>query len=271
MPITLADPTFRQLRNFIYERCGIYVSDSKKYFIENRLARRLQVNGLTRFEDYLQMIQYNSNGRELDHLYDAITTNETFFFREPHQTDLFIDVIVPRILEQKGRKEIAVWSAACSTGEEPYTIAMLVKEKLAGIRADITASDISQGVIASAKRGIYNSYSVRNVPEAYLKKYFTSNGQNFELSPVIKNMVSFQQANLTDEKRIRAMGGKDVIFCRNVLIYFDDKAKQKVVSLLYDSLKPKGYLFTGASESLHSITRAFRPAAINKVIVYQKG
>lgn len=228
------------------------------------------MNGLSQFEEYLQMIQYNTNGKELEHLFDAITTNETFFFRESQQTDLFIDIIVPRIMEQIGKKEVKVWSAACSTGEEPYTIAMLLKEKMAAVRTEITASDISQGVIESAKRGIYNSYSVRNVPDAYLKKYFAATGQAFELSPAIKSMVSFQQVNLTDEKRIRSIAGKDVIFCRNVLIYFDDKAKQKVVSLLYDSLKPKGYLFTGASESLHSITRAFRPAAINKVIVYQK-
>lgn len=269
--MSLTDQTFRELRNFIYDKCGIFISDSKKYFIESRLSRRLQVNGLSHFDDYLHMIQYNANGKELEHLFDAITTNETFFFREPQQTDLFIDVIVPRIVEQSGKKEVKVWSAACSTGEEPYTIAMLLKEKMGTVRTEIIASDISQGVIGSAKRGVYNNYSVRNVPESYLKKYFTANGQTFELSPAIKSMVSFQQVNLTDEKKIRAMGEKDVIFCRNVLIYFDDKAKQKVVSLLYDCLKPKGYLFTGASESLHSITRAFRPAAINKVIVYQKG
>lgn len=270
MQITLIDSTFKQLRNFIYQKSGIFISDSKKYFIENRLSRRLQVNGLSSFEDYLYLIQYSTNGKELDHLFDAITTNETFFFRESQQTDLFIDVIVPKVIEQNGKEEVKVWSAACSTGEEPYTIAMLLKEKKGAVRAEVIATDISRGVIESAKRGVYNNYSVRNVPEAYLKKYFAANGQNFELSPAIKSMVAFQQMNLTDEKIIRSMARKDVIFCRNVLIYFDDRAKQKVVSLLYDSLKPKGYLFTGASESLHSISRAFRPIAINKVIVYQK-
>lgn len=268
--MVLLDSTFKQLRDLIYEKCGIFISDSKKYFIENRLARRLQENGLSSFEDYLYLIQYKANGKELDQLFDAITTNETFFFRESHQTDLFIDVIVPKVIEQNGKKEISVWSAACSTGDEPYTLAMLLKEKQVAIRSEVSASDISKGVIESAKRGVYNSYSVRNVPEAYLKKYFTAHGQTFELASSIKSMVTFQQLNLTDEKKMRSMSGKDVIFCRNVLIYFDDKAKQKVISLLYNSLKPKGFFFTGASESLHSITRAFRPIVMNKVIVYQK-
>ncbi len=266
----LRDSTFKQLRDLIYQKCGIFVTDSKKYFIETRLTKRLQENGLSNFEDYLYLIQYSLNGKEIDRLFDAITTNETFFFRESQQTDLFIDVIAPKVIEQNGKKDIRVWSAACSTGEEPYTLAMLLKEKQVAVRSEVSASDISKGVIESARRGVYNLYSVRNVPGAYLNKYFTAHGQTFELSPSIKNQVNFQQINLLDEKKMMLMTGKDVIFCRNVLIYFDDKAKQKVVSLLYNCLKPKGFLFIGASESLHSITRAFRPVIINKVIVYQK-
>ncbi|HET6514305.1 MAG TPA: protein-glutamate O-methyltransferase CheR [Thermodesulfovibrionales bacterium] len=270
MNIVLQDTTFRQLRDFIYEKSGIYVPDMKKYLLENRLLKRVQENNLNSFEDYLYRIRYNNCGDELARLYDAITTNETFFFREQQQFDIFTEVVIPEVLKYKGTKGLQIWSAACSTGEEPYTITLLLREKRADVRAEIFASDISDGVLMSARKAVYGSYSVRNVPEPYLKKYFKANGQSYELEPSIRNSVKFMNINLTDEKRLPSMRNLDIIFCRNVLIYFDDKAKQKVISLLYDSLRPGGFLFIGASESLHNLTRAFKPTIINKVIVYQR-
>lgn len=270
MSIVLQDSTFKQLRDFIYEKSGIYIPDVKKYLIENRLIKRIQEKNLNSYEDYFHLIRYGSNGDELSKLYDAVTTNETFFFRETQQFDVFIDSVVPEILKRKGSKPIQLWSAACSTGEEPYTISMLLMEKRIGVRADMCASDISDCVLESARRAVYGSYSVRNVPDPYLKKYFRPNGQSFELDPTVKTSVKFLNINLTDEKKMRSMKDLDAIFCRNVLIYFDDKAKQRVVSLLYDSLRPGGYLFIGSSESLHNVTRAFKPTILNKVVVYQR-
>ncbi|MBA4374459.1 MAG: chemotaxis protein [Thermodesulfovibrio sp.] len=272
MSFVLKDPTFREFRDFIYEKCGIFIPDTKKYLLENRLVKRIEEKGLSGFEDYLKFIKYSTNGDELSRLFDAITTNETYFFREPQQLDVFADQIAPKVLGAKKTKDIRIWSAACSTGEEAYTLIMMLAEKQAGVRTEIVGSDISDEVIASAKRAVYNSYSIRNVPEPYMKKYFKNNGQmNFELDAAAKRPVSFSNVNLIDEKKIKTLGSFDVIFCRNVLIYFDDKAKQKVVSHLYNSLKPGGYLFVGSSESLHSVTRAFRPVIINKVVVYQRG
>ncbi|MDA8083614.1 MAG: protein-glutamate O-methyltransferase CheR [Nitrospiraceae bacterium] len=272
MTIVLRDPVFRDFRDFIYEKCGIFIPDTKKYLLENRLVKRIEDKCLSGFEDYLKYLRYSTNGDELSRLYDAITTNETYFFREPQQLDVFIDQIAPKVLSQKKAKDIRIWSAACSTGEEAYTLIMMLAEKIAGVRTEILGSDISDEVLASARRGVYNSYSIRNVPEPYMKKYFRDNGQmNFELDAAVKRPVTFSNINLIDEKKIRTIGSFDVIFCRNVLIYFDDKAKQKVVSFLYNSLKPGGYLFVGSSESLHSVTRAFRPVIINKVVVYQRG
>lgn len=266
----LQDNTFKQLRDFIYEKSGIFIADSKKYLLENRLTKRIQEKKLSGYEDYLYLLLYGNSTDELTKLFDAVTTNETFFFRETQQLDVFIDHIVPAITKKQGTKDIGIWSAACSTGEEPYTLSMLLLEKGYIIKKEIIGSDISDGTIESAKKATYNSYSIRNVPMQYLKKYFKPNGQNYELSPTVKNTVKFMNINLVDERKMKLVTARDVIFCRNVLIYFDDKAKKKAVSLLYDSLKPGGYLIIGLSESLHNVTRALKPVVINKVVVYQR-
>ncbi|MGB9710039.1 MAG: CheR family methyltransferase [Thermodesulfovibrio sp.] len=273
--VTINDEVFKQLRDFIYEKTGIYVPDNKKYFLENRLSRILKEKNLRNFEDYLYFLKYSANKHDIGRLFDAVTTNETFFFREPQQFEVFSNDLIPQIIKengQMGRKDIKIWSAACSTGEEPYTIAMILLEKpeLVSVRKEIYASDISESVLMSARRGMYGSYSVRNVPPQYMAKYFKDSGGIYVLSETVKSMVKFMNINLIEEKEVKQLKGMDVVFCRNVLIYFDDKAKKKAVSLIYDVLRPKGYLFVGTSESLHNITRAFRPVVINKVVVYQK-
>lgn len=276
-PLVLNDETFRQLRDFIYQKSGIFVPDNKKYFIENRLCKRIQEKNLTGYEDYLYALKFGGDRNELNTLFDLVTTNETFFFREPQQFDVLGGELLAGIVADNikaGRKDIKIWSAASSTGEEPYTIGMVLAEKseVALFRKEIYASDLSESVLASAKVAAYGSYSIRNIPEFYMKKYFTTSNANqqYLLSPAVKSMVKFMKVNLIEDRDSRLIRGMDVIFCRNVLIYFDEKAKQKVVSLLYDALKPNGYLFIGTSESLHNITRAFKPKVINKVIVYQK-
>ena len=266
----LPDLVFKQVRDFIYEKCGIYISDAKKYLVEKKLDVRLQERNLNTFEDYLSLLKYSNNGDELGRLFDAITTNETYFFREPQQLAVCVDNIVPLIMEQKKSKDIKIWSAACSTGEEAYTLVMMLLEKRICSRIDVVASDISNEVLESAKKAVYGSYSMRNVPEPYLKKYFRSNGWTHELDGAVKNLVRYMNINLIDPGKMHTVQGIDVIFCRNVLIYFDDKAKQKAVSLLYDSLRPGGFLLVGSSESLHSVTRAFKPIVFNKVVVYQR-
>ncbi|WP_353683461.1 protein-glutamate O-methyltransferase CheR [Thermodesulfovibrio sp. 3907-1M] len=272
---TINDEVFKQLRDFIYEKTGIYVPDNKKYFLENRLSRILKEKNLRNFEDYLYFLKYSANKHEIARLFDAVTTNETFFFREPQQFEVFSNNLIPQIIKentQMGRRDIKIWSAACSTGEEPYTIAMILLDKpeLVSFRKEIYASDISESVLISARKGMYGSYSVRNVPPQYMAKYFKDSGGIYVLSETVKSIVKFMNINLIEEREVKQLKGMDVVFCRNVLIYFDDKAKKKAVSLIYDVLRPKGYLFVGTSESLHNITRAFRPVVISKVVVYQK-
>jgi chemotaxis protein methyltransferase CheR len=270
MNAVLPDNVFKQLRDFIYEKSGIYIADTKKYLVEKKLATRLQEKNLKGFEDYLSLIRFSAGTEELNKLYDAITTNETYFFREPQQLSVCVDSVIPQIMEKKGSKDIKIWSAASSTGEEAYTLVMMLLEKRICSRMEVVASDISNEVLESAKKAVYGSYAVRNVPEAYLKKYFRSNSWTQELDTSVKSVVRFMNINLIDAGKMRTIQGMDVVFCRNVLIYFDDKAKQKVVSLLYDSLRPGGFLFVGSAESLHNVTRAFRPVMFDKVVAYQR-
>jgi len=270
MNVALQDGTFKQLRDFIYEKSGIFISDAKKYLVEKKLATRLQERNLNTFEDYLSLVKYGTSADELNKLYDAITTNETYFFREPQQLQVCVDNVVPMVLEKKPAKDLKIWSAACSTGEESYTLVMMLMEKRSCSRIEVVASDISNEVLESAKKAVYGSYSMRNVAEPYLKKYFKSNGWTHELDMAVKNTVRFMNINLIDAGKMHTIQGMDVVFCRNVLIYFDDKAKQKAVSLLYDSLRPGGFLFIGSSESLHNVTRAFKPVVFNKVVAYQR-
>ncbi len=266
---SLQDATFKSLRDYIYEHTGIYVPDTKKYFLENRLARRITDNKLSGYEEYLPFLRSKGES-ELKILYGVITTNETYFFREPQQFDVFTKHILPRVLDRKRNKEIRVWSAACSSGEEPYTVAAILKETAPAVRADIVGSDISDGVLESARRGVYSSYAVRIVPPYYQQKYFRCNGETYEFDESLRKAVRFMNINLIDEKSVRAIRDVDVIFCRNVLIYFDDKSKRKAVSLLYDALAPNGFLLVGTSESLHNVTRALQPTVIDRVVLYQK-
>lgn len=272
LSIPLLDTTFQDFRDYIYEHSGIYIADTKKYLIENRLASILQAKKLNSFEEYLKIVKFCTNGNELARLFDAVTTNETYFFREIEQLNVFNEDLLPNILKQKkGMNPVKIWSAACSSGEEPYSIAMmLLEKKLSDTLYEIHASDICESALSSAKNGLYSSYSIRNIPQQYLLKYFSKNDQLFNLNTSVRKSVKFKKLNLINEKDVKSIQGMDIIFCRNVLIYFDTKAKQKVVSHLYNALNPGGYLIIGSSESLHSVTRAFRPSVIKKVIIYQK-
>ncbi|MEK6791539.1 MAG: protein-glutamate O-methyltransferase CheR [Deltaproteobacteria bacterium] len=273
----LLPETFRLLRDVIYARSGIAFAEAKMYLLEARLSRRLEVRGLKTFEDYYYYLTYDpEREKEFTQLLNVIVTNETSFFRDQTQLDVFSRGVVPRIMEDKlrsGSKSIRVWSAACSTGEEPYTLAMLLME--AGLAAkgwtiEIVASDISEIVLRAAEAGHYDKYSLRNTPEVYLKKYFSNSGESFALKESVKGFVRYKRINLMEASDTRSVIGFDIIFCRNVFIYFDDVSKKKAVSHLYDSLIRGGYLFVGFSESLHNITRLFKPVSIDRSLVYQK-
>ena len=267
--------TFTRFRDLIYEKTGIYYPENKKYVLDSRLLSRLAERNCSTYEEYLSLLKTDAwRDRELPALFNVVTTNETYFFRDQPQLQAFSDLILPAVLkENQAMKRVRIWSAACSTGDEPYTLAIMLLEKnaeWAGWSAEIAASDISEATLASARRGAYGTYAMRQVPPSLASRYFTPEDGQQVVKPEVKRLVRFANVNLFDAARVKLMKGMDVIFCRNCLIYFDDKAKKRVVDAFYDCLNPRGYLVIGFSESLHNLTRAFRPVPANKTVVYQK-
>ncbi len=275
--LVLSNSAFENFRKFIYDSCGIFFQDNKKYLLESRLMKRINFLGMTSYDEYFDFLRFNSgNKEELKYLYEAITINETFFFRNQPQLDALVTNVIPGIISSKGRSnnKIRIWSAASSSGEEAYSIAIiisdLIKPKYPGIEFEVIGTDINNAVVETAKAGIYREYSIRNTPGYYLKKYFKQNGSAFEVNPEIKKYVSFKILNLYDDASMRMMMNFDIIFCANVLIYFDAKSKIKVVSNLYNSLNHAGYLFIGYAETLHMISKAFTVVSFPKTVGYKK-
>lgn len=276
--LKLSDSTFKDWRSYIYEVCGIYFQDNKKYLLESRLQKRMTFLGLDSFEKYLEYLKFNPNrNSEQKYLFEVITINETFFFRNQPQLDALISSVVPEILQSPNKlnkNKIRIWSAASSSGEEAYSAAIIltemIKPKFPNISFEIIGTDINFAVLETARRGIFKEYSVRNTPPYYLKKYFVQNSNTWEIVPEIKQSVSFKMLNLYDEKAMKMMTGFDIIYCANVLIYFDTQSKIRVVSNLYDALNKLGYLFIGYSETLHGISKAFKLVSFPKTIGYKK-
>ncbi len=276
--ISLSLKMFENWRKYIYDSTGIYFQDNKKYLLESRLQKRIMHLGLETFEKYLDYVKFNPSGTaEIKYLYEAITINETFFFRNQPQLDALVTAILPEIIASKeklGKSKIKIWSAASSSGEEAYSVAMmindLIRPKYPNMEFEIVGTDISNAVIDTARRASYKEYSVRNTPVYYLKKYFKSNGSSFDIDPQIRNMAYFKLLNLYDDLSMRTMINFDVIFCANVLIYFDQTSKIKVINHLYNSLLKGGYLFIGYSETLHGISKSFKLISFPKTIGYQK-
>lgn len=274
----LSPQSFEEWRKFIYDLCGIYFQDNKKYLLESRLQKRIKHLKLDSFEKYLQYIKTNPlREQEKKQLFEAITINETYFFRNQPQLDALVASIIPELLSTKpsGFQKLKIWSAASSSGEEAYSIAMMLNElilpKYPNLKVEIVGTDINYAVVETAKKGVFKEYSIRNTPPIYLKKYFTKVDNTYVIDPKIKSMVNFKVLNLYDEGGIRVMGKSDVVYCANVLIYFDQQSKIKVVDSLYNNLNANGYLFIGYSETLHGISKAFKLVSFPKTIGYKKG
>lgn len=274
----LSDSAFAELRAFIYERTGIFFADKKKYLLEGRLGKRLQHLKLTGYGEYLQLLKYGKNkDEEYDYLCEAVTINETFFFRNEPQFEALEQVLLPEIVAAKqksGPPRLRIWSAACSTGEEPYTLAMLFLERLKprypNLSVEIVATDINMAVLQVAAKAAYGEYSVRNLPPLYREKYFTMESGRFRVREEVTRLVKFQHLNLYNRQEIRQLRNFDIILCRNVLIYFDSKSKVQVVADLYNSLNGGGYLIIGYSELLHGISSAFKVKSLAKATAYKK-
>lgn len=274
--IAMSDDEFRLLKDFVYQHCGLHFTEESKYLLEKRLSKRLNQHQLKNFKDYYYLLKYSPNrDQELSEVVDALTTNETYFFREDFQLKTFTQEILPEIRRRKeveGDRKLRIWSAGCSTGEEPYTIAMLILDlpEFSDWQVDIIGTDISQRVLQIARKGVYGSSSFRVTDAAYLRRHFTETDGKFRISDRVRNMVTISHLNLFDAARVSLLGKMDVVFCRNVIIYFDLSGKKKVVDGFYQRLRPEGFLLLGHSESLMNITTAFALRHYTHDMVYQR-
>nr|WP_321259871.1 protein-glutamate O-methyltransferase CheR [uncultured Pseudodesulfovibrio sp.] len=274
--VRISDNEFVQLRDFIYEKSGIFVDVKRKYLFESRFSKRLGELGLTSFADYIKYLKFD-RGEELKHLFELVTTNETSFCRDMKQLEAFRDNVLREKLDEHrkaGRLELNIWSAGCSSGEEPYTLAILLLETLrletAKWKITITAVDLSDEMVKRAKAGVYGEYSFKTTPDPIRKRYFTKDPGGWKIRPEVQRLVKFRQMNLKDATAVQGIPRSHIVFCRNVIIYFDETMKRKVVQSFYDNLLPGGYLMVGHSESLHKISQTFKPLFQAGTIAYKK-
>ncbi|MGB9661739.1 MAG: CheR family methyltransferase [Moorellaceae bacterium] len=263
---------FEKLREYVYRQTGIYFEDQKLYYVEKRVEQQMAARGFKDFQDYFSALRFDRTGSLWQELLNSLTVNETYFFREYDQLKCFAEEVIPLWRQNGiGRQGIKVWCAGCSTGEEAYTLAIILKEMTDGLYWEIHATDINTSVLEKAEQGIYNHYATRQVPEVYLERYFTRVGANYAVSSQLKKKIKFYQVNLMDDQAMQRMRNFSAIFCRNVLIYFDDISRRRVAMYFYQALQPGGYVFLGHSESMSRISTLFKPVKFHHAIIYQKG
>lgn len=267
MNTAITDQEFALFQRLIYKIAGINLSDAKKVLLVGRLSKRLKAHNLDNFGQYYRLLSAGQNPEELQMMVDLLTTNETYFFREPKHFDYLRDEVLAKY---RGGAPFRIWSAASSTGEEPYTLAMMLAEYLPSNPWEVFGSDISTKVLAKAQKGHYPMERNEGIPPAFLSKYCLKGVRaqegTFLISPKLRERVSFSQVNLTLPVD-PAIGDFEVIFLRNVMIYFDLETKTKVINNLMPRLKPGGHLFIGHSETLSGIPaplQTIRPTIYRK-------
>jgi chemotaxis protein methyltransferase CheR len=271
------DPVYLQIRDLVYKVSGIYQPEDKLYLIADGCARRMKQLGSHSAREYwAHLTSHAGREGEIRQLLNEVTIGETCLFRSQGQIDALRKVILPELIADKTRqivKRLRIWSAGCSTGEEPYTLAMSLLEEseglLKGWQFDIAATDLNDRSVETAKTGIYGDYALRNTTDQYKKKYFQPvEGGKLQVRPEVRNLVTFNRINLQDDSKMLFMKGMDVIFCCNVLIYFDNASKSRVIAHFFNNISLGGYLFLGTSESLLRLNDQFRLVHFPGTIAY---
>jgi len=268
-----------RIRDLVYQIAGIFHPDHRLRFLEDRCGRRMKELGVASLRDYLDCLSVKPDRQvELVALLNEITVGETYFFRNEPQLEALRKVILPGIVEAQSKlpaRRLRIWSAGCSTGEEPYTLAILLLEEakglLEGCTFDIQATDLNERSVAHAKRGVYGEYATRHLTPQIRGKYFVEEDGQLSVSMQARARVTIQRLNLLDDNRMTSMSGFDIIFCCNVLIYFDAASKRRVIQHFYNSLMPRGYLFLGHAESLFGINDDFQLVHLPSTTAYTKG
>jgi chemotaxis protein methyltransferase CheR len=275
--VELSEEEFRLLRDFIHERFGLFFDESQKGSLRSRLAGRLSALDLLSFEDYYHYLRFGpQRSQEWDSMISHLTNNETYFFREPAQLQVFAEHVLKNLKESKsrtGERTLRILSAGCSTGEEPHTLAMIVYDSgqfFWNWDVQIVGMDIDPLALEKARRGVYFHNSFRSISKALIERHFVKRNGGAELKEAIRRMVRLRRGNILDPSSYEGLPPFDAILCRNVLIYFSDAAVRKVVELFHRALSPGGYLLLGHAESLSRITDTFTPVRFQGAMIYQR-
>jgi chemotaxis protein methyltransferase CheR len=275
----MVDPVYRQIRDLVYKVSGIYKAEEKLYLLADGCGRRMrQLGSRTPREYWDQIAAQPGRDAELRHLLNEITIGETCLFRSQPQIDALRKVVLPEIVGEKTKqiaKRLRIWSAGCSTGEESYTLAMAVLEEsdrlLKGWTVEIVATDLNDRSVETAKAGVYGDYALRSTPEYFKRKYFsTVDEKKLQVRPEVKKLITFSRLNLQEDSKMLFMKGMDLIFCCNVLIYFDGASKSNVINHFFSNLNFGGYFFLGTSESLMKLNDQFHLVHFPGTIGYWK-
>lgn len=274
-PHSLSDAEYRIFTDLVRDRCGLHFDQNTRFIVEKRVARLIQDSEHASVASYLfQLRSGPASEDEMASVIDLLTTNETYFFRERAQLEALVHEIIPDVLSQRSRagRPVSIWSAGCSSGEEPFSVVMLARE--AGLRPGrdlrVFASDISREVLAKARRGIYREASFRETEDRLRARYFAQKEGLTRISDEIKRDVDFMHLNLLDPSRLAMIGTMDVILCRNVIIYFDAETKRKLMDQFYDKMSPGGHLLLGHAESLINVSTNFELKHLERELVYRR-
>lgn len=268
---------FQTLSRQIYQKLGLHFDEKKIYFLKTRVAKRMAALGMDDARDYVFLVSYaDPKGMEMQALANLVTTNETYMFREYDQLQAFANHCLPEVLSAKqarGQRTLRIWSAGCSSGEEPYTLAMILQDVFPQAQSwecEIVATDIDENMLRKVAAARYGYRSINEVPDEYREKYLIEDGGEWSVRRRTATLVQARHLNLQDRNAMRAMRGFDFIFCRNVLIYFDDLSRKAVIDHFYNALNPGGYVFLGHSESVGRVTTAFKLRRFETHLVYMK-
>jgi chemotaxis protein methyltransferase CheR len=271
---TISQEDFFKFREFFYRKTGMQFDDSKRYFVDKRLIERIVATDSGNFRNYFVTLRFEASGEELQTLTNLMTVNETYFFREDYQFQCLVNSILPEITAQKkNSRPIRIWSMPSSSGEEAYSIAMYLLEYWPGINqwdVEIISSDIDTKILSAARNGKYTVRSIQKVPKELLAKYFKRNHDEYQICDDLREAVEFTRVNLMKSDDVRAYRGFDVIFCRNLLIYFDDLSRRTAADTFFDALAPGGFICLGHSESMSRISSLYQIRKFADSVVYQK-
>lgn len=274
MTCDISADDFNRFREYFYRRSGIQFEPSKRYFVDKRLVDRIKATGCSSFRDYFSMLRVESSDREWQHLVNEMTVNETYFMREHYQFECMISSMLPELVARKPPGQpLKIWVIPSSSGEEAYTIAMYLLERWPELNnwdVEIVSSDIDTRILAQAQAGLYSQRAVQQLPAAWLQKYFSREGDSWRLNRDLRDVVAFTRVNLNQSAEVAAYRNYDIVFCRNLLIYFDDISRRRAAESFYDVLRPGGFICLGHSESMSRISSLFRIRKFAEAIVYQK-